>query len=380
MNKLYIFFAYTSLFTIALVENARGPTYTFIIDQYGISTKTASLIFTVTSILGFLVNLTAKYWLGRISLKLLFRISCAFISLSALGIGFGLYTQLSFHLLLIFYALFGIAFASLSINMNILVKEGSNDRYRKKIFSGLHSMYGIASFLAPLGLNLFISLDISYSLYFVALSLPPLLLFLGAKKLDCDRPIFDKGLRKNVPGIQIRFLYGSLLGLYVSGEVFMSSRIPLFLERVEGLSPVDANFYLSLFFLFLLTGRLLFSFISLTENLFKYLYTSLILSLGFFAIGVWLNPVGYSLCGLSMSIFFPFMMELMARRFKDTFAYMSSSSLTFVGGGLILMHFIVGQLNELIGFYATFMLIPLILLSALSLLGLVHFRTRDMNL
>ena len=66
-NLIMISTAYMSLFAMGLLDNTRGPSYPNIINTFKITMAEGSWIFTIASIAGLFVNLSAKWWLGYIN-------------------------------------------------------------------------------------------------------------------------------------------------------------------------------------------------------------------------------------------------------------------------------------------------------------------------
>lgn len=347
-NVGYVLISYLSLMSLSFLDNGRGASYPEILNYFKIDGALGSLIFSLASISGLFVYFSSKFWLTRLGLVLGTRI---FIFLQLLGsLGFSLAAQInSFNILLFSAAIAGIGFSGAAITMNIMVSEGTHAKNRRRFLSGLHAVYGMSSFIAPLLFNLFISHHFPWSKYFemVALIYLVVLIYSFFIKDQHIEAIKDSYKQTNIK-FKEKILIGICIGMYVASEILVSSRLTLYLTSV-GFSLEYANQMMSLFFLFLLIGRSSFALFHFDFKNQTLLTFSLIITLLFFILGTNFHPFFLALCGLGMSYFFPVSVELLNESYKESSQVLISSTFAVSGIIQVLMHNGFGVLSTYVG-------------------------------
>lgn len=370
-----ILLAYLSLFALSLLDNGRAPTYYSILTDLKIGPAKGSYIFTIASFISLIVCLSAPKWLPRIGPVRGTRISLLMMAISGVALNLtGKYQ--SYPLLLLSSALLGLGLAICTITMNILIMKGSTDELRRKLFSGLHAIYGLSSLLAPFILSGILKLGGDWKVYFlVAAALPVLVLLLTSKTDHLKTAESEsKTLEKGVP-LKIRILFGLIFGCYVGSELVISSRLPYYLNTHLLIDEVTSGYYLSLFFLFLTIGRIIFSlkhFYMRNEIL---LILSFLTTIICFFLGHQVHPFFLSLMGLFMSFAFPIALDYLVQVFNLKSDYMLTSVMTWIGIILGIVHFSFGMINESYGANIALLLSPL--LSIISLSALILFLRGD---
>lgn len=375
MNWRFISLAYLSLFALSLLDNGRSPTYNSILTDLSIGPAKGSYIFSIASLISLIVNLTAVKWLPKLGPVVSTRIALSLMALSGLfmyltGI------QSSYTILIISSILLGLGLAICTITMNVLVIKGSTSTARKRLFSGLHAIYGFSSLLAPFILAFLVKLGGDWKIYFLISGLIAFSIILITAKTETLPPLKESENKDNqtVP-LKYRVMFGLLLGCYVASEIALSTRLPYYLNHILGFSELKSGYYLSFFFLSLSAGRLLFSLKSFnfkSEHLmiFSHLTTLLCFFLGYF-----LHPLFLAFCGFTMSYAFPMGMDFLVETFKEKSDYMITSVMTWIGIMLALMHFLFGIVNESFGADIALLICPL--LGLIALCALITFLKSD---
>ena len=116
--------------------------------------------------------------------------------------------------------------------------------------------------------------------------------------------------------------------------------------------PLDeetSQSYLASFFAFLTLGRIVFVFLRVPFSNRTLLGASLILSLMFIYVGVNIDPMGFSLIGLSMSIYFPCALDLISESFPKNVEKALPFVLNVIAIMLLGAHFLIGSLTDHFG-------------------------------
>ena len=251
--------------------------------------------------------------------------------------------------------------------MNILVAEGSSTILRRKAFAGLHAIYGLGSLLAPLLFSSWIYFNYNWNTFFLVLACIPLFpLFYSFKMISRSKTEKPPQISFIPPvKLNLRILFGLMFGFYVSAEILISSRLVLYLKHLHHYENQSAQYFLSLFFLFLFLGRLSFVFVSEKISSFQSMLISLILSLFFTIAGIYFHPIFLCLTGLTMSYFFPVGMDWLNKKFPIGIEYMTGSIFTWISVNLVLLHSAFGLVAEEFGLQKAFLMTPILLVLSL---------------
>lgn len=367
--------AYSTLFAMAMIDNSRGVSYPIILKDMDLGTRWGSLIFTLSSLSGLIGNLTSKYWLARIGANKAIRICIWILIIGSVGIG--LSKILNSPAFLYFASFFiGFGFAGSAVTMNILVAKGTPEKYRRRFLSGLHSVYGFGSLISPLIFTYVLSEGINWWTFYFILALLPFIIYLPTLALN-EEPALEKQKKALVApiGAKVRGLYGACLGLYVSSEILISSRLVYYLENVWSFDTLNSGRALSIYFFSLMLGRVLFAMFHLHLKNKVLLLISLVLTQIVIVLGIVFNPWILCFSGFTMSWFFPTCMDWVSERFPRGGDFMMASSLSSMNVCLVFFHWFYGQLNQTIGAEKTFYLAPICSLLSLFFLALLWRRT-----
>jgi fucose permease len=354
MNLGFIILAYTALVALSFFDNGRGAAYPEILSHFKISTDMGSYLFSLVSLSGLLVNLTGRFWMPITGLVGGTRFSMVLIGLGSFGVSYGA-SQNSYYITLAFATLAGLGLGALAITMNIMVSEGAPIHQRRRYLSGLHGVYGVSSFLAPQAINLLIFYGENWITYFKYISIVTILVLIYSFWVtDTHKEHVQSSTKKFPISIDKRVIIGLFMGLYVASEIVVSSRLSLYLTRVENFDSIKANSYLSYFFISLMTGRLLFAFIDFKHDNKFLLILSFMATLVCFTVGVFVHPIALPLCGFTMSYTFPVSMDWLNEKFKQYNHLMVASVMTTIGIALSTMHWGFGQITDIYGVKTAF--------------------------
>jgi FHS family glucose/mannose:H+ symporter-like MFS transporter len=360
LNKPLLLVAYSSLFFFGITDNARGPAYPEILRQLDLTNTQGSFLFASSSFLSFVFSLSSHTWLKRMHLHLAIKVGLAQLVLSSLFMG--LSAQFTSPVALILASILqGSGMGVCGVTMNLMVDKASPTSMRRRAFGGLHATYGIASLIAPLLYAQAVGFGLNWMHFFYFLAaIGPFFIFmpLGLKEKVYSKPN-TKGPQTRLPK-SLLLLLGLCVGMYVASEIVVSSRMVLYLEQGRSMSKDTASLYLSCFFLFLMSGRLVVGLVNFKLKGPTILYSSLILTLIFCAIGLTTHPFFLALTGLSMSVFFPSYMDWLAETFPDDFQKITSIVLSGIGLHLVAMHLGFGRIAGHLGVVKAMGLAPLL--------------------
>lgn len=362
-------FGYLSLLVASLVDNARGPYFLDIMEGLSLTNTQASMMFVVGAVFSFLGSFSSSYFARKLTIFFWLRVGI-FIA----GVGFYLLATIRSYLgLMVVSALLGYGVGLVSVFDHLAVECSTLKYSRKKLFSGLHSVYAFASLLVPLVIGLFFRLGLDWRQGVMWLTLAPVL-FLVATMRDpvCEKKHESKleaERNENPPPWYVFSFVSLILASYVAAELILSTRLVVYLREVEHYSPELASVMLSGFFVFLFIGRILFTFLgSHRWRGGEVLRVSLQLSFTGFLLGLFFHPIGFLFCGFTMAPFFASAIDFAMEIFHKWPAKAMSYSMSSVFVSVVVMNFLAGYVADTYGLKESLVLGPGFILISLMFL------------
>jgi fucose permease len=363
---------------LSLIDNVRGPFFPDVLQDLQLNATLGSLFFAVTNLFAFVGSSTShRIVRGNSSLYLMG------ISSLAMTVGFAAMSRSpSLTIMLPFCALLGWGYGALNLAQNLMISEASAPHRRRRLFSGLHSMYAFASLLAPLIASLFRDLGQGWRECFFTLALLPLgLVWFSWRWRDHQPPPQIHTERLSRHEWWGCALFSLMMAGYLWGEISVSTRLVQWLRADLSFSPELANLYLVGFAMTLFVGRLLFTFLRLNGmNNWRILLFSATAGAGVYFCGLWFSPLWFVVCGLCLAPFFPIAMEQIALSFHGK----SAEALGFVLGAgsfsIVLMHVTVGALTDIFGIGRALYVGPLCLATIAVALSFKCWKTESPRL
>ena len=141
-----------------------------------------------------------------------------------------------------------------------------------------------------------------------------------------------------------------------------------------------SSFYLALFFGIFTIGRLLGGFIVERVGYLKTVLISVTMASLLFLTGLLMGEQGMiviSISGLFFAITFPTVILSIGKVFKKNTAYITGVIMTFGSIINMIMNLILGRLNDKVGVYLSFYVVPLSLFISVVFLFLIYINTKE---
>lgn len=370
----FIFLSYASLFVFGLTDNIRGPLFPEILKQFAVSDSTGSMMFALSNISGLIASYGCRYLLRRYDRLTVVQGGALSLMLSM----WGLAIATNFPTFLIFSFTFGLSLGVIGLVPNILVPLGSSPERKQRMLAGLHTMYGLASLLAPL---LAASVEFftgSWRWTFALASLTPLALLIytfhsSHKSLHTRSLVTDDEHRENKRrNLRPQLFLAIMLSLAVAAEIMISSRLALYMQRTWNLPMEASSIYVTYFFVCMMLGRLLFAIVHFKKSPRFLLSTSLILTGVCFFSGLYGHPLFLALTGLTIAPFYPLTISWVSSEFPQDLDSAISYMMTTDSIMLIAMHLGIGRLTDLFGIHNALLGGGLFMVLSLLLVNLYH--------
>lgn len=376
-----IFLAYFSMILFALTDNVRGPLYPEVLTAFQISNTWGAWFFSTVSLASVAGAFAVKPSIQLMGYRKSLILSLSFLAAALVGTS----VAPTYELLLLCMVSMGLAFGSLGVLQNAIVSKAAPEHQLLQYQSGLHSLYGFGSFVAPLFAAFIFSFVPNWRLPFGIIAVLVGLLILRVWR---DGEIIPKPSLPSASGVHANrrhlpeiIFWSVVLSLYVIVEIFIGTRVAQYFREAHGYEFTGSSFAVSFFFAGLFLGRIFFVLrktrMALLGQIQICLLGSAILIMAgllrnfHFAGSYWLIAVS----GFTMGPIYPMMMTWLSRKFKDDLETVFASCLIFSGVFNLAMHSSVGILTDQFGIARAFWLCPLIL--CVGVLLMVRYRVRN---
>lgn len=364
----YIVAGYASLFALAFLDNSRSPVFQDIIQDLKLADGPAGLFYSATSFMSFVLGrLSPRFLSAGMSLLNLTRLGHFLMMVGFLAIS----RAQNFTWLVLAAALFGVGYGMINLAENVLIVEGAAPQLRRRLLSGLHSIYAFSSLTAPVVISFLFELQISWREAFTVIAFVPAVAIMTTFWARSEQvPAYAMPPEEGAYRFQWRN-FGAAVGIamYVISEILVSTRLPLYLRRVENYAPETAARYLGLFFLLLFLGRLVFAFLKLERiSNRQIMIVSLIGAITFTLLGIFVHPVWFAWAGLPMSPFFGVSLNYVTESFGQGVSQSLGAALSLQSLFVVLMHYGIGVITEYWGIRTAVLVTPVFLVISLILL------------
>lgn len=367
MNYL-LWVSFLSLFILGFGDNVRGPLFPEIINTFQLSDSSAAWYFALSSFMSFIGSFLVRKLksVSQLLYVLYAGVMCIFISFVIQ------HFAKTYALVLFGVVFFGLSVGFLGVTQNSLVILGTTPKNRSRMLAILHSMYGTASLIAPLCVAMMSNLKwqtILMNFSWIALLFSGSALFFHSRKKqsighfsqfqDADHSRLESWRELKI---------SLVISLYVLAEIMLGTRIAQYMRRYYDYDLAGSSLFVTMFFIFVLVGRVVTSFVPHHYNIKKQLLFSLGSSSVFIVAALFIHPYAFFLVGFSMAPFYPLGMSYISQLFPKKSTTIVSWTLIVQGFLIVLMHLGIGKLSDLIGLNMALLLGPVCLLVSLAIL------------
>lgn len=310
-----------------------------------------SWMFALSNISGLVASYACRFLLRRYNRLVVLRGGCVGLTLSLLGLS----TAPIFTVFLFFSFTFGLSLGILGLVPNILVPLGSSAPRKQQMLSGLHTMYGLASLLAPLFAALIEHFFDSWRWTFASAALAPLALlaytFHSSHRSLHTKSVFSKETQQanQKKNFKPQVFLALMLSFAVAVEIMISSRLALYMQRNLNFNMEASSLYVSYFFISLMLGRFLFTVVRFRRTPQFLLSTSVALAGLCILGGVYLHPLLLAFSGFMIAPFYPLAISWISSEFPEDLDNAVSYMMATDSLMLIVMHLAVGKISDLLG-------------------------------
>lgn len=355
-QTLWLIITFLSMIVLGFNDNLRGPLFFEILKDFNLSDQEGAWFYSASSLFGFIASIASAYFLKKRHLLQLLVLSLVLMSFSLFGIGY----FKNYYSFLIAAALFGTSMGFMGVAQNSSISYLTTLSTQSRIFAGLHSMYGLSSFFAPLAVGWGLAQGWTWRDFFTYSALFVLVLsvasfFAPVPQWAKDHRFTPQPEKNTIRGLGIVSVYMSLgLAFYVIAEILIGSRLSLYTIRELGLTTEEASRYVTGFYLGLLVGRVSGVFIKFPGHFRNQLLVSLGLSFLTILAGLYLSAWWFSATGLMMSMFYPTFMVYLSDIYQKRIGVMMSLAIAIQSISIVFMHQIIGFISDFSGIKIAF--------------------------
>ncbi len=373
LNQIFaLVFAFGALMAMGWLDNGRGPIFPLIIGDLNLSHSQGSLFFALASLTAVGANFMVPRQIKYLGSKGLLLVGVLILALFPLVL---LWSE-TFSGLLLSAFVFGWSMGTIGVTQNIVIEESVPSHKKRTYLSLLHSVYGLSALLAPVLIGQILAFGYSWreSFTFVLFFIFPVLCFgfLSLRSQNRNSQTIEISLNGNLNdnfndnlsdelndtlkdklndklSMKLLSFWGLILALYVSCELFFSTRLVMIFHKHYSRSLQDSNFQLTLFFVGLFIGRVLVSFLPHRFSSRKVIQYSLFFTAATILVGVFVSAEFFFLIGFTLSPIFPLSMDEISNQTGYQFKEYSSVIIALSSIGVVTMHIMAGLLADVYG-------------------------------
>ena len=365
-SRWNLIFAYISLFYFGLCDNIRGPVYPEVMRQFGLSNSAGTWFFALSSLMMITGGLIASFFLKRWGYLRTFQVSVGLLTAAQ----FFYAASPRYSLFLFGSLIFGVASGTLGVIQNVLVIVAVAPPRLSRWMNGLHANYAVASLLAPLVAAGIFAFTPEFQMNFWVTGFLGIVLLIASFWVPgfvSPSQLAELAPRKERWDGEVLYFAG-MLSCYVVAEVVTSTRLAQFVrEQLQGGAQVG-SYWTAVFFVGLVAGRILFSFLPNAHFTRMWISVSLVASAGMLIAGVHWTPWGFFGAGLAMGPCYALIMSLLREHFPHRLETATSVCMMMTGFFVVSMHLGAGLLTDAYGVRWVLSLAPLACLMGLTLL------------
>lgn len=363
----------------AMAENTKGifiPSFKldFNIDNTGIG---------IMIFIGSLAYISFSYIGGILCEKMgqkrviILGLSCMVLSLALMSV----VDSYTFFLINMFIMNIGLALTSISINTLVPVLLLS---YQAILMNIIHFCYGVGGATGQALGGILMTKGFTWRNIYLGISLLFVILLIAftfikmphTHKYSENNKINKLGLLRN----KIIYFYVFALGFYVFSEVATVSWLVNYIKDNYKYNSSKSAFYSVMFLVIFSIGRLVGGFVVEKLGYLKTTIGSLIIAVCLFTLGLVVGEKGLiiiSVSGLFFAITFPTLVLTISKVFKQNTAYITGVIVTLTSSINMLLNLVIGKLNDRVGTYFAFYMIPISLIISIIFIYLIYINTKS---
>lgn len=361
-NKIVIMYIFLMMILSAMCDNVKGPFVPIIKQEFSINNKGIATAIMICSLGYMLFTFIGGILCEKIGQKMVFNYGFVFIILASTV----LYFSKSFAVYLIALFLLNSGQALVCIGTNTLIPIISIG-FQAILMNLTHFSYGIGATLTQRFAGIMLYNGITWRQIYLIISIISLIIFIGFLFVKIPEAHVSKENSINHYEVfknKLVYMYMLAMGFYVAAEMNTGSWFVNFMHDVYKYDEKMSSVYAALFFGAFAIGRLLGGVVIEKIGLIKSVLYSVTLGTILQFVGLIFGEstmAVVSISGIFFSITFPTLVLSISKIFKKNISYITGIVITAGSLMSLLVNMLIGVMNDLIGVYKTYYLIPICL-------------------
>nr|WP_272509139.1 MFS transporter [Clostridium ganghwense] len=363
----------------AMCDNVRGPFIPTLKQEFLISNKGISLMVVMCSLGYMLFTFIGGILCEKIGQKKVFILGFMFMIFPLIG----LYFCNSFTVLITELFLLNVGQAFIAIGTNTIIPIIAIS-FQAILMNLTHFCYGLGATFTQRVTGVMLYRGVTWKQIYFIISIITIIIFIGFIFVKIPEPHNIKNKEKiNIKVIlqnRLLYLYMIALGAYVAAEMNTGIWFVNFMHDTYKFDGNKSSYYAALFFGTFAVGRLLGGFVAEKFGYIKTVLVSVIIAFVLYISGLFIGENGITIIAMSgvfFAITFPTVVLTINKVFEKNISFITGLIITVASGTSMLINILIGALNDSIGVYKAYYVIPVCLLICVVFTYLIHINTKD---
>ncbi|MGH4122267.1 MAG: MFS transporter [Clostridium sp.] len=378
-NAIVIIFLFIAMALNAMAENTKGIFIPSFKSDFNIDNTGIGIMIFIGSLSYILFSYIGGILCEKIGQKkvIILGLSCMVLSLALMSV----VDSYTFFLINMFIMNIGLALTSISINTLVPVLLLS---YQAILMNIIHFCYGVGGATGQALGGILMTKGFTWRNIYLGISLLFVILLIAftfikmphTHKYSESNKINKLELLRN----KVIYFYVFALGFYVFSEVATVSWLVNYIKDNYKYNSSKSAFYSVMFLVIFSIGRLVGGFVVEKLGCLKTTMGSLIIAVCLFTLGLVVGEKGLiiiSVSGLFFAITFPTLVLTISKVFKQNTAYITGVIVTLTSSVNMLLNLVIGKLNDRVGTYFAFYMIPISLIISIIFIYLIYINTKS---
>ncbi len=378
-TKYMIFATFFAMLIMAITDSTKGILIPTFKEVFQVSDTTIGTFLMLGSL-----SYVASTYFGSIMCGKIGQKKTIMLGMTIAGFGFlaTSFSQIFLHIM-IGYVVITIGIAFIAIGMNTLIPL-VKVAYLGLLMNLLHFFYGVGSTLTQRVTGYLVFKGVEWRLIFMAYFALYVISFVVYMfvKTPVDHTAKtgkEKGFIADKP---LLILFCLSLGFYVSAEIQTANWLLNYLKESVNLNINEASYYVAFFFGIFSVGRLVGGIVVEKLGYLRSVIVSMSIALVLYTTGLMMGPSGLilvSISGLFFAITFPTMLLVIQKTFPENGTYIAGIATMSASLTSMVIGYLMGVFNDLIGPAITIYMVPASLLISLGLAVVINVKIKTVD-
>ena len=377
-NYVVIVFIFMLMALNAMAENTRGIFIPYFKSDFSVDNTGIGLMLFIGSLAYILFSYIGGILCEKIGQKRVIMLGVSFLILSLMLLSV-VDSYIGF-LIGMFIMNIGLSLASIAINTVVPVLLIS---YQAILMNLIHFCYGVGGASGQAISGVLISRGFTWRNIYLGISILFVILLISFSFIKMPHThkhnLGNKISILNVLKNKVVFFYVFALGFYVFAEIATTSWLVNYIKDNYKYDSSKSAFYSVMFLVIFSIGRLVGGFVVEKLGALKTTMGSLIIAVSLFTFGLIIGENGLiviSISGFFFAITYPTVVLTISKVFKQNTSYITGIIVTLTSSVNMILNLVIGKLNDKIGTYFAFYMIPICLIISIIFIYLIYINTK----